>query len=169
MKVIDKSSNISLDYKQELINDIIDNGRRESKFGIHELSKKEREVFYLFIDGSSPTEISKKLKQSPRTTESHLRKIREKCGFKSMISLVIAFYKEIDKGNMLIIEEKVRTVSKTIIKTKEKIIYKEADDKKTKKMREEKENNLRIQIDYWKHKYIKVVNDKQELKDKYEK
>jgi len=58
------------------------------KVGVDALSYRELEVFYMLGDGLTTKEISEKMRISPKTTETHRQRIKEKLGCDSGNALI---------------------------------------------------------------------------------
>lgn len=60
----------------------------ESSMSFDALSKREREVFELFLQGYSHKEIAARLGISPKTENAHKASLQRKLGAKSNVELV---------------------------------------------------------------------------------
>jgi DNA-binding NarL/FixJ family response regulator len=59
----------------------------EAKTGYRNLSKRQREVLRLTAEGYTGEEVGKELDLSPRTIESHRRRIREELGLRNVVEM----------------------------------------------------------------------------------
>ncbi|MCB0333260.1 MAG: response regulator transcription factor, partial [Bdellovibrionales bacterium] len=73
---------------QELAGSSNSHGKLDLHDPLSQLSKREREVFYLLADGMPNRVIAKKLYISPRTVETHRARVIKKLGFSSTADLI---------------------------------------------------------------------------------
>lgn len=79
----------SFPLSEQEINDYINkikNSRPDDPY--ETLTKREREVFYLAIEGHSATEIAARLSISPRTVEAHRAGMMRKLGLRNQTDLI---------------------------------------------------------------------------------
>jgi len=64
------------------------NTNRDKYFGFNQLSVREKEVFYLLLEGHSSREISQRLNISPKTADKHRTNIYKKTGIDNSTQLL---------------------------------------------------------------------------------
>jgi DNA-binding NarL/FixJ family response regulator len=63
------------------------NSDLEDFFFVHKISKREREIIQLMLDGMSNADIEKKLYISPHTVKNHIYNIYQKLGVKNRVQI----------------------------------------------------------------------------------
>lgn len=64
------------------------NSNRDKYSGFNQLSEREKEVFYLLLEGHSSREISQRLSISPKTADKHRTNIYKKTGVENSTQLL---------------------------------------------------------------------------------
>lgn len=92
MKAIDRIATgktyISPFLAEDFADDVINVYRREKKSPFQELTKREREILQLVVDGNTSRQIADKLKLSPRTVDHHRSNLLRKFNMKNSVDLV---------------------------------------------------------------------------------
>lgn len=73
---------------EDFADDVITIYRREKKSPFQELTKREREILQLVVDGNTSRQIADKLQLSPRTIDHHRSNLLRKFNMKNSVDLV---------------------------------------------------------------------------------